>query len=367
MNKKARLIAFYLPQFHPIFENDEWWGSGHTEWRVTSKSKPLYHKHYQPHIPLDLGYYDLRLADSRAKQANLAKNHGIEGFCYWHYWFSGKQLLETPFEEVLRTGDPDFPFCLGWANHSWDSIRTFGMNGKVLIKQEYPGIEDHEKHFYHLLRAFLDDRYIKVNGKPFFLVLRPADIPNIKNVTDHWRNLAVKEGLKGLHLVTVDIPTEKLAEYGFDATTSSKLREVREHLSLFKKYYLYCRLLNFNRVEVYKYSDAIKYFLRGVSRSNFEYPCVIPNWDNSPRANQSAYILHGSTPELFREHLCEALNLVYEKPFEHRVIMIKSWNEWAEGNYLEPEITFGTKYLQVVKEEVLINIKINESKNFVGI
>jgi len=219
--KRARLIAFYLPQFHPIPENDQWWGPGFTEWTDVAKAKPLFPGHYQPHIPADLGFYDLRVPETRAAQAELARKAGIEGFCYWHYYFAGKRLLERPFNEVLASGEPDFPFCLGWANHKW-----VGRQG-LLIDQTYPGPADHEAHFYSVLPAFHDRRYIRVKNKPLFLIFYPKGLPDAKAFIDQWQNLAVKNGLEGIHFVAnqharVD---ERLADHagaGFSAITQSQ-------------------------------------------------------------------------------------------------------------------------------------------------
>ena len=194
----ARLIAFYLPQFHPIPENDLWWGRGFTEWTNVAKARPLYRGHYQPRIPADLGFYDLRVPETRAAQAALARSAGIEGFCYWHYWFAGKRILERPFNEVLRLKEPDFPFCLGWANHSWTGI-WHGAPNKTLIEQTYPGREDYERHFYAVLEAFHDPRYIRVRGKPLFVICRPTELPCADEFIGLWHHLAVRNGLAGVH------------------------------------------------------------------------------------------------------------------------------------------------------------------------
>ena len=179
---KARVIAYYLPQYHPIPENDEWWGKGFTEWTKVAKARPLFRGHYQPHIPADLGFYDLRMPEVRAAQARLAREAGIEGFCYWHYWFGGgKRLLERPFQEVVASGQPDFPFCLGWANHDWTNKtwtrRSAFSQEQILMKQTYSE-EDYERHFQALLGAFRDPRYITVDDKPLFLINEPRMMPD---------------------------------------------------------------------------------------------------------------------------------------------------------------------------------------------
>ncbi|MCX7012247.1 MAG: glycoside hydrolase family 99-like domain-containing protein, partial [Candidatus Sumerlaeota bacterium] len=199
---KARLIAFYLPQFHPIPENDEWWGKGFTEWTNVAKARPLFPGHYQPRVPADLGFYDLRVPETREAQAAMARAHGIEGFCYWHYWFNGKRLLEKPFDQMLATGEPEFPFCLAWANEDW--TRTWdGRSSEILQKQEYGGQSDDTAHFDYLLRAFKDQRYMAVDGKPMFLIYRPADLPDPTATIALWRSLARESGLPGLHLVAI--------------------------------------------------------------------------------------------------------------------------------------------------------------------
>src|SRR3954467_6790017 len=171
-----KLISFYLPQFHPIPENDEWWGRGFTEWTNTARATPLFRGHYQPHVPADLGFYDLRLPELRAAQAKLAREHGVEGFCYYHYWFAGRRILERPFDEVLASGQPDFPFCLNWANQTWTG-NWHGAPNRVLIEQTYPGMDDHCRHFDALLPAFADQRCMKVDGRPLFVVYRPRELP----------------------------------------------------------------------------------------------------------------------------------------------------------------------------------------------
>ncbi|MSL46583.1 lipopolysaccharide biosynthesis protein, partial [Escherichia coli] len=204
---KARVIAFYLPQFHPTPENDKWWGKGFTEWTNVGKAKPLFKGHYQPRVPADLGYYDLRMPEIREAQAEMAREAGIEGFCYWHYWFgNGRQILESPFNEVLTSGKPDFPFCLGWANESWTNksweAGTHKVKETILLEQIY-NKTDHEKHFMALLSAFRDKRYITVDGKPLFLIFKPLNIPDVTSFITLWQNMAKENGLKGIYFVGI--------------------------------------------------------------------------------------------------------------------------------------------------------------------
>jgi hypothetical protein len=341
---KARVIAFYLPQFHPIPENDAWWGPGFTEWTNVARARPLYRGHVQPHLPADLGFYDLRLPDVRMKQADLAQRHGIEGFCYWHYWFGGRRILERPFEEVLMSGTPKFPFMLGWANQSWSGV-WHGHPERVLIEQTYPGPADHERHFRYLLRAFEDRRYIRVEGKPAFYVYRPREVPDLLEMTTLWRRMAREAGLPGLYLIA---EWKRGSLEGFDATVQVNLPPLDLH-GLLKRFQRRLR----RGLVVYDYEHWLPRFVTEAARRLDVHPCVIPNWDNTPRSGRGGMIMAGSTPELFRLQVRRACGLIAEKPPEHRLVFIKSWNEWAEGNYLEPDRENGIAYLQALAAEIL--------------
>jgi lipopolysaccharide biosynthesis protein len=351
----ARVIALYLPQFHPIPENDEWWGRGFTEWTNAAKAKPLFLGHYQPHIPADLGYYDLRVSETRVLQAEMAKEYGIEAFCYYHYWFAGKRLLERPFNEVLESGSPDFPFCLCWANQTWTGI-WHGAPNKVLIEQTYPGFKDHEKHFQELLKAFMDRRYLTVDGKPVLLIYRPSDIPEIEKVTHFWRKMAEKFGLKGLYLVGYSWDSSWIPqENGFDASITERLPPRRGWVSKRRpvKWLINQIQASLGKPTVYFYKDITSKLLPDKNFRNNDFPCVIPNWDNTPRSGNNGLVFHESTPELFRIHFKKALQLVKDYLPEQQIVFVKSWNEWAEGNHLEPDLRFGRAYLEVIKDEIL--------------
>lgn len=347
----ARVIAYYLPQFHPIPENDRWWGQGFTEWTNVAKAKPLFRGHYQPQLPADLGFCDLRLPEVRFAQAELAKQHGIEGFCYWHYWLgNGKRLLERPFYEVLKSGEPDFPFFLAWANHNWRGV-WFGAPNRTLIEQLYPGEPDYREHFKSVLDAFTDERYLKVDNKPIFQIYRPREIPNCRRFTDFWRELALKAGLRGIHFVGEGLNVDEIDQFGVDAVTYSHHRLV-EHKYPNNRFIR--KMLNnlLGRPLVYRYKTAARYFLRPNSGSFKEYPCIIPNWDSTPRLGVNATILHDAKPDYFRRHVSEALKIILDRPYEHRLVYIKSWNEWAEGNYLEPDLRYGRARLEILSDEI---------------
>jgi len=358
---KARVIAMYLPQYHPIPLNDEWWGPGFTEWTNVASAKPLFRGHYQPKIPADLGFYDLRLPEVREAQAQLAKDAGIEGFMYWHYWFGkGKRLLERPFEEVLKSGKPDFPFCLGWANHSWSKKTWTAKNkgGDLSVLEQTYIEEEYVDHFYDVLPAFKDPRYILVDGKPFFLIYNVLSMPNPKKFMDIWQDLAKKNGLKGIHFVgnimghVAESRKEEVYNSGVDATVLSNLFQAQRlctkgfgvYLKKFK-----ARVLNLGP-ERYRYKDIIRYIHSDDEKREDVYPVVYPQHDRTPRAGKKATVFTGSTPELFAQYMRDCIGEVEQKKEQHRIIMINAWNEWGEGCYIEPDLKFGRGYLEALKE-----------------
>ncbi|GHT41536.1 glycosyl transferase [Bacteroidia bacterium] len=355
---KARVIAFYLPQFHPVPENDRWWGKGFTEWTNVGKAKPLFKGHYQPRVPADLGYYDLRLPEVRQAQADMAKDAGIEGFCYWHYWFgNGKRLLERPFNEVLASGKPDFPFCLAWANSSWED-KLFNKEGDktVLIEQTYPGEADYINHFNALLPAFKDFRYIRVDDKPLFMIYSYKDMPEPAAFMQLWNRLAQENGLKGIHFVAHtynERDVEPLRRMGFDGVNIVRLFHFFQNFSFLAKGYMKIMRVVFGRGRIVPYKKASKYFIGKEDALDYCYPTVIPNWDHSPRSGRGGHILVDSTPQLFFKHLQAALDVVEKKADQHKLVFLKSWNEWAEGNYMEPDLKFGKQYLDALRTNIL--------------
>ncbi len=356
--RRARPIAFYLPQFHAIPENDVWWGAGYTEWVPVKNARPLFRGHYQPHVPTELGYYDLASPDARSAQAQLARDHGLEAFCYWHYWFAGKQMLERPFNAVLRSGEPDFPFCLGWANHSWNSVWYFGSRGRQLMQQTYPGLDDHRAHFEYLLAAFADDRYVTVDGQPLFFFFQPYSIPDLRRLIDLWRELAHRAGLKGLYLVlNGQVDVTGLSSIGADAACFDPLTDLRRRLMKFKlpgdwsfRYRVRSQL---RKPLFFAYADVTRYLAQVGRMHEHDHPLVYANWDNTPRAHYAGMVWQNPTPDLFRRHLQTAIESVAARPVEHRLIFLKAWNEWGEGNYLEPEQRYGRGYLEAIRDEIM--------------
>lgn len=352
----ARAIAFYLPQYHPIPENDEWWGRGFTEWTNVAKAKPMFRGHYQPHVPADLGFYDLRVPETRQAQADMAREYGVDAFCYWHYWFAGRRIIERPFNEMLKSGEPNFPFCLGWANQSWTGI-WHGNPERTLIEQTYPGIDDHAAHFEAILPALEDPRYFRVDGRPLFHVFKPRSIPELRRFTDLWKQLALRAGLPGLYLVGEEFRPWDPIEWGFDAACDSGLPSLRGwepwHRPIARLKWEWWKRSGLP--SIYDYADQCEELIReqlGSPPDKHRHPCLVPNWDNTPRSGRNGRVLHGSSPELFRRQIRLALSLVAEVPLERRIVFIKSWNEWAEGNHLEPDLRFGRGYLEALHDEL---------------
>jgi hypothetical protein len=353
MPSKPRIIAFYLPQFHPIPENDKWWGKGFTEWTNVGKARPLFWRHYQPRVPADLGYYDLRVPETREAQAELAKEAGIEGFCYWHYWFgNGKRLLERPFNEVLTSGRPDFPFCLAWANESWKGFAHGLSNRNVLIEQTYPGFKDYVDHFNAVLPALKDKRYITIDGRPLFVIYKPLDSEKIKDFVLTWIDLAKKNGLPGIYFVGhSNYPHDdfqKIFEIGCAAINIVRLAHATSYRNLITRMYSYINHRLALCPEVYSYKSFLKRIIvKSEDIKEYIIPTIIPNWDHTPRSGRSGSVLVGESPVLFRKYL----NIFFEniKNKKNNIVFLKSWNEWAEGNYIEPDLKFDSGYLNALK------------------
>ncbi len=361
-NKKKQIIAFYLPQYHPFKENDEWWGKGFTEWTNVGKAKPLFKGHNQPRVPADLGYYDLLLPSVREQQVVLAKEAGVTAFCYWHYWFgNGKRLIPEVFEEVLESGKPDFPFCLGWANHSWYA-KNWNSDGttseKLLMEQTYPGIEDAKMHFDFLLKAFNDNRYVKVNGKPLLYIFDPAKIPN--DYLNYLVSQTTKAGFPGLYLVgnisSPSISKKELLNKGFDAVNYQRLgglKNVSEKTSLFKvrMYSLFKRIKGSitNRPPfMYDYKEYYKYLITEEDSSEDVIPSILPQWDHTPRSGRNGTFFVNAKPEYFYKHVSQALEVVSKK--NNPILFLKSWNEWGEGNMMEPDLTYGKGFIEALRK-----------------
>lgn len=377
MKNKLRPIAIYLPQFHPIPENDAWWGKGFTEWTNVAQAKPLFKDHYQPHFPADLGFYDLRLSETREAQAQLAKDYGIYGFCYYHYWFNGRRILERPFQEVFDSGKPDFPFMLCWANENWTRVWD-GNQGELLLQQIYSE-EDDRQHIKTLLPFFKDPRYIKIDDKPVFALYRSALLPNVAQTIKIWREEALKEGIN-LYLCRFESSGASGKEFlndGFDAAIefqpfSPKLDVFIQKMILnLKKRNAFYRIVNklgtrlgskkkielknkdfFEIIRKTKdYNSFVDHIISNYKKDNdyVLFPGATPSWDNTSRMKDQPFYFINANPSKFKEWLKFIKDNFHPITPNENLVFLNAWNEWAEGCHLEPCQKWGCQYLEAVK------------------
>ena len=363
-SKKARVIAFYLPQFHPIPENDKYWGKGFTEWTNVAKAKPLFKGHYQPRIPADLGFYDLRLPQIQEAQAEMAIDAGIEAFCYFHYWFgNGKMLLEKPFEQVLNNNNIKHSFCFCWANHDWTTKtwkKEFVMHQSTMIaKQEYPGEVDIIEHFNYCLPAFKDERYVKVENKPLFVIYAPLNIPDLNTFMKKWNTLAKENGLDGIYFVGVangrNINYNTINKLGLDGVLNNTMYQAQTAVAgsvikrrlqtlLGQKMGVTLMKYDYSKVVMNMYSDENKILNC--------YPQITPGLDRTPRAGRQAVIYYNATPDAFQSFVRNTLDCIKDKDYDHKLIFLNAWNEWGEGNYMEPDLKYGHAFINALKSEI---------------
>jgi hypothetical protein len=341
-------VAFYLPQFHRTPENDAWHGAGFTEWSVVAESRPLFPGHAQPHLPGELGFYDLRLPETRELQARLARSHGISGFCYYHYWFKGRRMLERPFNEVLRSGKPDFPFCLCWANESWYR-RWQGSADELVIEQEFDE-EDDVEHIRWMIEAFRDDRYIRIKGRPLLTIYRPQDLPEPKRTVEIWRAECERAGIPEPWIVgfeTRGIVVDP-AELGFDASAQFVPHGINDRVSTAERPPS-CDPSN----TVFDYSEVASAYANAPDPGWISYPCVATGWDNTPRRrNGEALILLGTSPDRYGAWLEQAVRSQMRSQGDEGIVFVNAWNEWAEGAHLEPDSRNGRAYLEETRDVV---------------
>lgn len=355
----ARLLAVHLPQFHPIPENDAWWGPGFTEWTNVAKSRPWFPGHYQPHLPAELGFYDLRVREAHVQQAALAREHGVHGFIHYHYWFHGKRLLERPVADMVSTGAPDFPFCLCWANETWTRSWT-SVGNQLLIEQKYSDADD-LAHIRHLLPMFADSRYIKVAGKPVFFIYRASRLSNAQKTFDLWRNEAVKAGLPGLYIIRFETSREDGDPRDFGADAAAEFQPDLRYLpaefpetvpmSTLRKLRLMPPPLR--GLKLYRYEALAEAALSRALPSYKFFRCVTPGWDNTPRRTggaKGAWLTVGNDPKLYANWLERVLRTRAPLGPEEDFVMVNAWNEWAEGNHLEPCQRWGRAFLEATRD-----------------
>ncbi len=350
----VRTVAFHLPQFHPTPENDEWWGPGFTDWINVAGARPRFRGHRQPHEPTDLGYYDLRVPAVRAAQAELAADHGIDAFCYYHYWFGGRRLLHRPVDEILQLGEPAFPFLLCWANEPWTRAWD-GKTSSVLLPQTYSP-EDDLEHVRWLAEAFADPRYLRIDGKPVFLVYRAFHLPDPVATTDRWRAEASRLGLGDLYLCSMQTgPGERHppATLGFDAAVQfapfygmappGTAQRVSKALG---------QRLGMNTAPHVSAPSTTRQSWSSTSRrspSTTRASPVSPPASTTPRAgrNGGATVITGGTPERYERWLRTVVERFTPPSADENLVFVNAWNEWAEGNHLEPDRRWGRAYLDV--------------------
>lgn len=355
-----KTIAFYLPQYHEIEENNKWWGEGFTEWSNVRKRTPLFEGHNQPRIPLDNNYYNLLNVDTIKWQAKLANAHGVNGFCFYHYWFNGKQLLEKPAELLLKNKSIELEFCFSWANEPW--TRSWdGSTRDILMPQSYGDEKDWLEHFNYLKPFFEDDRYIRHNGKPVFLLYRSASFERCADWIRYWRSLAKNTSFKDIHFVSSLTSFENdQRELGFDAKFHFEPMCTFEHnmgkfRPLKRKIIGRIRRISNEKMgtsfieQTLSYNTIWKKIL-GKSFNENVYPGAFVDWDNSARKNTKSLVMKGASPENFKSNFAK----LYEKAVNSNspFIFINAWNEWAEGTYLEPDLKNGSKYLEAIKSIV---------------
>lgn len=350
---KPRIITFYLPQYFPTPFNDKWWEPGFTEWTNVAKAKPLFPGHYQPKLPGALGFYDLRVPETRERQAELAKQAGIESFMYWHYWTDGKKPLHEVLEAVVDSGKPDMGFSLCWANHTWAKTAWNGFKKThILLKQVYPGREDDIAHFNYLLPAFKDKRYTKVNGKLLFAVFAPTIGERATEFINLWNELARQNGLEGFYFVAF-CPnaqnTEKLKAEGYDAVIQDYVGSFHDHYYMYMNFFFRvlrkCGIVFGNDYRAY-----CRYFLEHFDSSKGVFPCIYPNFDHSPRTGKAATMFRNAEPKLWGQFCEDVFKKCSDIPTEENLVFVKAWNEWGEGNYMEPDRRYGMGYINFLRK-----------------
>ena len=374
-----KIIAFYLPQFHNIPENDEWWGDGFTEWVNVKKTKPAFKGHIQPRVPLNNNYYNLLDDDVKIWQANLAKKYGIYGFAYYHYWFNGHMLLEKPMEQMLANKKVDIPFCISWANEAWTKA-CVGNEKKTFIAQHYGEENEWKEHFNYLLPFFKDERYIKINGKPLFILYRPEIIPCLNKMIDCWQTLAQKNGFDGLKIACqsndyyliknrddsrIDYNIEFQPDFSCGELRRQRfafIRRIRRDITRFAGKYFGIDLYRFGQKTLQKldktnrvnYDEVWQKIINTKPFSKKNIPGAYVGWDNSPRYGNRATIYIGDDPNKFERYMELQIKNAKEN-YNTDMIFMYAWNEWAEGGYLEPDERSGYKNLEAIKNALVKN------------
>lgn len=360
-SSEVKVLAFYLPQFYPTPLNNTYYGKGFTEWTNVGKAKPLFKGHKQPKIPTELGYYDLRVPEVALQQVELAREAGVFGFAYWHYWWDGELQLNEPAERMLLSGSPDFPFMFAWANENWyKKLWTSDSRDDILImEQTYPGEDDNKAHFNYCLPFLKDKRYITVDGRPVFLIYRPMHFEDVSSFIRQWNDLIKQSGIAdSFYFVAMEYKEDEfeyLKSIGFDCVTPQHTLRTsligKTKFSRFISNLKYYLGRSTNRLRTFDYSTYPHTVWKDVVDSREDIvPQLIPNWDNTPRAGRKGLIYKNSTPEIFNKAAKILFSGVRKK--HNKMVFLKSWNEWAEGNFMEPDLEYGKKYIEALRDAI---------------
>lgn len=379
MNNTVKIIAMYFTQLHAIPDNNEWWGHGFTDWNNVKKAEPLFEDHYQPRVPANSNYYDQSSVETIRAQVNLAKQHGIYGFCHYHYWFDGKQLLETPTNLLLQNADIDFPFCLSWANETW-SRQWDGRDHHILIKQTHPPTkESWARHFKYLIKAWSDERAIKINGKPLFVILRPQKIDQIDAMLDFWNRSAKERGLQGLYVIfqqqyqlannnclkSFDAsfqfqPFNSINSDGYSkkAMGKQRLRQVIDRLPQGIQNFIWSLWSSHTKkFTVHEYDTVWKKIIEdSMNLPVNTFPGAFADWDNTARYGKRATIIKGASPEKFKYWFRQLVESMSDRPDDMNYLFFNAWNEWAESAYIEPDNKYGYEYLEAIRDVISAKI-----------
>lgn len=351
MNEKAKVVAFYLPQYHTIPENDEWWGKGFTEWTNVKAAKPLFEKHNQPRVPQNKNYYDLSTNKPFYEQAKFAKENGVDGFCFYHYWFNGSKLLHRPIENFINDKNIEIDFCLSWANEPWTRAWD-GGDKEVLMAQEYGDYEDWKLHIDYLINFFRDPRYIKIDGKPVFLIYRTESFERFDEMIKFWNKTLIAHGLQELYFIETmtSFQSEPVCNISNGVLEFEPMHTIAFYNNFFDKLMFKLKLLfKIETLSVKNYSTVWK---RIIKRDNIDkynnkktYLCGFVDWDNTPRKKERGLVFKNGNPLLFGKFFSQ---LVHKNVSE--LIFINAWNEWAEGTYLEPDEKYGDSYIKKINK-----------------
>lgn len=368
-----RTIAFYLPQFHEIPENNEWWGKGFTEWVNVKSAKPLFEGHRQPRAPMNDDYYDLSNHEVMKRQISLARQYGLYGFCFYHYWFDGHLLLQKPLEDLLADEETHFPYCICWANEHWTNVWVDG-SAKVLIEQRYGEKTEWKEHFDYLLKFFKDEDYIKNDGKPFLVIYRPEIIPCLNEMIEYWRSCAVEAGFPGLDIAFQHVSFRLSNNYDdshfdhyieYEPITAEALMKQghHPHLRQFKRnvarvveeyFGKDIRSIGSGGLKCYDYDEVWRYILSMNPESQKAIPGAFVDWDNTPRKKQRGAAYIGATPQKFQQYMTSQIKRARDV-YHTDMLFIFAWNEWAEGGVLEPDAYYGYGYLEGLRDALAAN------------